>query len=93
MGRNAADRSGTLGPAARSFPRAYPSLGSACFCFLGGDFKLMDQRAYLNRMLRLALPFFRRRNILRENASSNARYPGLVGYAISCSSCAVDMDQ
>ena len=52
-----------------------------------------DQRAYLNRMLRLALPFFRRRNILRENASSNARYPGLVGYAISCSSCAVDMDQ
>ena len=53
----------------------------------------MDQRAYLNRMLRLALPFFRRRNILRENASSNARYPGLVGYAISCSSCAVDMDQ
>ena len=53
----------------------------------------MDQRAYLNRMLRLALPFFRRRNIPRENASSNARYPGLVGYAISCSSCAVDMDQ
>ena len=52
-----------------------------------------DQRAYLNRMLRLALPFFRRRNIPRENASSNARYPGLVGYAISCSSCAVDMDQ
>ena len=41
-----------------------------------------DQRAYLNRMLRLALPFFRRRNILRENASSNARYPGLAGYAI-----------
>ena len=54
---------------------------------------IVDQRAYLNRMLRLALPFFRRRNILRENASSNARYPGLVGYAISCSSCAVDMDQ
>ena len=42
----------------------------------------MDQRAYLNRMLRLALPFFRRRNIPRENASSNARYPGLAGYAI-----------
>ena len=42
----------------------------------------MDQRAYLNRMLRLALPFFRRRNILRENASSNARYPRLAGYAI-----------
>ncbi len=42
----------------------------------------VDQRAYLNRMLRLALPFFRRRNILRENASSNARYPGLAGYVI-----------
>ena len=44
--------------------------------------RLVDQRAYLNRMLRLALPFFRRRNIPRENASSNARYPGLAGYAI-----------
>ena len=42
----------------------------------------VDQRAYLNRMLRLALPFFRRRNIPRENASSNARYPRLTGYAI-----------
>ena len=42
----------------------------------------LDQRAYLNRMLRLALPFFRRRNIPRENASSNARYPRLAGYAI-----------
>ena len=60
---------------------------------LGSSLSKLDQRAYLNRMLRLALPFFRRRNILRENASSNARYPGLVGYAISCSSCAVDMDQ
>ena len=45
-------------------------------------FEDTDQRAYLNRMLRLALPFFRRRNIPRENASSNARYPGLAGYAI-----------
>ena len=44
--------------------------------------RTLDQRAYLNRMLRLALPFFRRRNIPRENASSNARYPGLAGYAI-----------
>ena len=34
----------------------------------------MDQRAYLNRMLRLALPFFRRRNIPREK-----RFPQMRG--------------
>ena len=39
--RNGGNVSGTMAPAARSFSRAYPSFGSAYFCFLGGDFKLI----------------------------------------------------
>ena len=33
MGRNAADRSGTLGPAARSFLKGVPLLGIGLFLF------------------------------------------------------------